>query len=222
MQIAHESFNNATSIIEGKFGAQWGELSTTLTRMPLHLKASDQAGKQGRPIFDPVGTNQAIKDSLTKKAWKTGLPIPGKFDFLGTDIDFEKDGLLVEVQFSNYPFLLNNLLRSELFFKARLGFSGPPVEAVIIVTKAHMFEASNSTLYYEQAVKQMTALAENKVFDVPMRVVGLFEETNKKVKVQWSEYHNPRYSRTVVRREEREKVISGERSGRSRCRIDLR
>ncbi|MEH2284834.1 MAG: hypothetical protein V7K90_26540 [Nostoc sp.] len=58
---------------------------------------------------------------------------------------------------SNYPFLLNNTLRSELFFKAKTEFVGYPTNLVIIVTKALMFPASNSTLYYEQAVNQLTA-----------------------------------------------------------------
>ena len=29
--------------------------------MPLYLKQSDQKGKQGEAIFDPVGTNEHIK-----------------------------------------------------------------------------------------------------------------------------------------------------------------
>lgn len=41
-----------------------------------------------------------------------------------------------------------------------------------------MFPASNSTLYYEQAVNQLTALIKYQVFDVPIRLIGLFEQQN--------------------------------------------
>jgi len=222
VQINHQSFNDSTSLFEGKFRSQWDEVSAALSGILLHLKASDKAGIQGHPIFDPVGTNQAIKNVLISSGWRSNILIREEFKFLGTDIDFEKGGLLVEVQCSNYPFLLNNLLRSELFFKAKVCFSGPPIEAVLIITKAHMFPASNSTLYYEQAVSQMSALAANKVFEVPMRVVGLFEEVDRKIKVHWTEYHNSRYSRTVVKQQEREAIISGGRSAQSRCHIEVK
>ena len=104
---------------------------------------------------------------------------------MGTDIDFGKAGVIVESQFSNYPFLLNNTLRSELFFKAGTTFAGYATQLLILITKALMFPASNSTLYYEQAVRQLTALTDNHVFDVPIRLVGLFEQQNAIVSVIW-------------------------------------
>ena len=71
---------------------------------------------------------------------------------------------------------------------------------MIIVTKAHMFPASNSTLYYEQAQKQLDELARHKVFNVPIRLVGLFEQIYGETEAIFTEYENPRYSRTVVER----------------------
>jgi hypothetical protein len=118
MQIGFTDFNEADLLISSGFQTEWGEMETVLNSMPLHLKASDQRGKQGRPIFDAVGTNEYLKMSLVSTGWRSSVQIPSEFKFLGTDIDFYKSGVIVEAQFSNYPFLLNNLLRSELFFKA--------------------------------------------------------------------------------------------------------
>ncbi len=59
-----------------------------------------------------------------------------------------------------------------------------------------MFPASNSTLYYEQAVSQITELSRNKVFDVPIRLVGLFANHGAANAV-YTEYSAARYSRTV-------------------------
>lgn len=170
------------------------------------------------PIFDPVGTNAAIKTSLVGCGWQANVPIPSEFKFLGTDIDFGKKGTVVEVQFSNYPFLLNNLLRSELFFRAKTAFTGASTELVVIVTKAGMFPASNSTLYFEQAVKQLDSLMKHRVFTVPIRLIGLFEILGKNTKAVWTEYENPRYSRTPLSAKTKTfKVLKDGTS--SRCRI---
>ncbi len=146
MQIQFQDFNGATEEIAGSYQQQWLELEQVLSALPLHLKASDQANIQGRAIFDPVGTNQHIADELVPLGWRQKIVIPEDFKFLGTDVDFGKNGAVVEVQFSNYPFLLNNTLRSELFFRAQTVFHGAPTGLVIIVTKAGMFPSSNSTL----------------------------------------------------------------------------
>jgi hypothetical protein len=185
--------------------------------MPLHLKASDQAGIQGNPIFDPVGTNEYIKAAFMSCGWQSNIPIPVSYRFLGTDIDFAKAGIVIEIQFSNYPFLLNNTLRSELFFKSQTEFAGYPTHLVILVTKALMFPASNSTLYYEQAVNQLTALMQKQVFDVPIRLVGLFEQSNTTVPVIWTEYLSKRYSRNINTRVSRQCQILAGKSTRSRC-----
>src|SRR5258706_15922156 len=116
MNLQFTDFNGANELVAGTFSGQWNDIQTVLTSLPLHLKASDQRGIQGNPIFDPVGTNQYIAEQLIPHGWGVKIPIASEFNFLGTDIDFGKRGALVEVQFSNYPFLLNNVLRSELFF----------------------------------------------------------------------------------------------------------
>jgi hypothetical protein len=124
--------------------------------------------------------------------------------------------LLAEVQFSNYPFLLNNTIRSELFFKSQVSLAGYPTRGAVIITKAHMFPASNSTLYFQQAVHQLTSLAKYHVFDAPIRVVGLFAERTGSVRGVWTNYSATRYSRTVATQEERT-FIASSRTLDGRC-----
>ena len=221
MLIDYQDFNSANQLLTSTYSNQWADIHDTLTGMPLHLKASDQAGIQGNPIFDPVGTNAYIKAALDQRGWSSNLPIPAKFNFLGTDVDFSMRGLLMEVQFSNYPFLLNNVVRSELFSKSGVLFDRHRVEVVVIVTKAHMFPASNSTLYYEQAVRQLKELERHGVFDAPMRLVGLKVNLDRRVKACWTEYGASRYSRTVVQRMECFCKIEPGRTSRSRSQITV-
>lgn len=219
MLIRNEDFNGVNLKIDEKYRDQWTEIEQIIEGMPLHVKASDQAGIQGEPIFDAVGTNAYLKEALKESGWQANIPIPKKYRFLGTDVDFGKGGVIIEVQFANYPFLLNNLLRSELLYKARVPLADESPELLVIVTKARMFPASNSTLYFEQAVRQVSALAENDVFEVPIRVIGLFEAEGSVVDAVWTEYENPRYSRKAVVREHREFRVLSSKSGTGRCEL---
>lgn len=221
MKIEIADFNGAEEILANDSGTDWAEIASVLTELPLHLKASDQAGKKGTPIFDAVGTNQHIREGLVSHGWKAGLAIPDEYRFLGTDIDFARNEVIAEVQFSNYPFLLNNTIRSDLFYKADLRFTHSIVRVAIIITKAWMFPSSNSTLYYEQAVKQLNALHRNRIFDVPIRLVGLFAPTGQSTAV-WTEYSHSRYSRTVVSRKSTKIEIAPSNNPRSRPRIVVR
>jgi hypothetical protein len=165
MKLDIVDFNKPETILETTHKKEWGQVRTVLETMPLHLKASDQEGKQGSLIFDPVGTNAYIKTHLFPLGWKAA-DIALEYGFLGVDVDFAKSGVILEAQFSNYPFLLNNLIRSELFFREKVSFDQAPMSVVVIVVKARMFPASNSTLYYEQALKQLNGLAKYNLFSV--------------------------------------------------------
>lgn len=221
MLIEYRDFNGADITVRDRYQAQWEDVEEALVSVSLHLKSSDQANLQGNPIFDPVGTNAAIKMALTSKQWLSNIRIPQEYKFLGTDVDFGKDGVILEVQFSNYPFLLNNVIRSELFYKAGTPLSMQPTGLLLVVTKAHMFPASQSTLYFEQAVRQLGALTDNGVLDLPIRLVGLFEQRDATVPAIWTRYENARTSRTIIEQATVSlKITSGKRST-SRCELQI-
>ncbi len=187
MIIALSDYNGAKEALRATYLREWAELEDVLKKLPLCLKASDQTGKRGSPIFDPIATNAFIRDKLKDDhRWTTNLTISQEYDFLGTNIDAGKNGVMVEVQFSNYPFLLNNLLRGELFFQGKFEIGPRATGVVVIVTKGRMFPASNSTLYYEQAQKQLDALAKNRVFRVPLRLVGLMCPVAEGIPALWT------------------------------------
>lgn len=221
MKTKITDYNGAASKIQQACTKEWAELEDALKSLPSYLKSSDQAGIQGRPIFDPIATNAFMRSYLERKGWKTKIPIPTKYRFLGTDIDLGRSGIIVEVQFSNYPFLLNNVLRSELFYKMEVEVDSKKTKLVIIITKGHIFPASNSTLYYEQAKNQMDELAAHNVFAVPTRLVGLMTPTGKNLPAVWTTYKDPRYSRTITTQKNIRCDISPGRSEKSRSSITI-
>jgi hypothetical protein len=197
MKVEFTDYNGVGAHVAGL----WPSVERVIREMPLRLKASDQNGLQGSPIFDPVGTNSAMKSALINLGWSSSVLIPSEYSFLGTNIDFEKEGVVLEVQFSNYPFLLNNVVRTYLFSRQKVLFNRSIPKALIVITKCKMFPASNSTLYYEQGKNQLDVLASPDVFDLPIRLVGLSEEANSRVPCVYTAYESARYSRTVVREE---------------------
>ena len=217
MKIITQDYNNADQLIEVYYSKEWCELKKILKKMPLHLKASDQAGKQGDAIFDPVGTNAYIKKYLSSLDWIANKEIPLNYRFLGTDIDFVKSAIIVEIQFSNYPFLLNNLLRSEQFFQKKIKFTDLETKLLIIVTKNHMFPSSNSTLYFEQAQNQLNSLSKIGIFKIPIRLVGLASNVTNNVPCIWTTYDDPRYSRTIETQENINVKITNGKQEKSRA-----
>jgi len=218
MNFVITDYNEADRIGKDECAREWREIELALKALPLYLKASDQAGRQGTAIFDPVATNAFIKGRLEGSGWAV-VPIPAEYDSFGTDIDSGKNGVIVEIQFSNYPFLPNNTVRADVFFRERVAIRGRVTTLAVIISKGHMFPASNSTLYYEQAKRQLDALAKYQVFRVPLRLVGLMSPIREGVAAIWTPY-GARYSRDMSRQREVKCDIQG--SPGERCRISVR
>ena len=92
---------------------------------------------------------------------------------MGKDVDFLKDGIVMEVQFSNYPFLLNNIIRTELFRKSHMKLDDSLVRSLVIITKTKDIPSANSSLYYEQAKNQISSIIDHNMIDIPITLIGI-------------------------------------------------
>jgi hypothetical protein len=184
-----------------------------ILEMPLFLQASDQAKKVGSPIFDPKGTNSHLTAAADERGWQK-VPVPAALQVFGVDWDAGKGGSLAEWQFSNYPFLWNNVIRSEAVFKSKTPLPRvPEVRALIVVTKSGIFPSSNSTLYYEQAAAQLEVVTAFQAFTIPIRLVGLtIAEGVASTEAVWSHY-GARYHREGER-EKRQFSVRWKQSNR--------
>jgi hypothetical protein len=191
-------FNGASEYFEGAGGARWRELSDVLTELRPQLQTSDQAGRRGRPIFDPKATNASLTTLAGHHGWGA-VPVPDELRPFGQDWDGGKGAVLAEWQFSNYPFLWNNIIRTEAIVQS--GHALPhmdPIEALVVVTKSGTLPASNSTLYFEQARAQIDTVTGLGVFGTPIRLVGLtIDPWTDRLVADWNSYAN-RYGRVVA------------------------
>ncbi|WP_151979937.1 BglII/BstYI family type II restriction endonuclease [Acinetobacter guerrae] len=198
MLINITSFNNANNLISSTHQQLWSELLQVLQSSPLFLKPSAQANIQGNAIFDPIATNYFLSTRFIQNGWRAAYPIPRQFSSFGKDIDFIKNGTLLEVQFSNYPFLVNNVSRAEVLFRSQtIVNNNQTADLMIFITKAGCLPSSNSTLYYEQAIDQLDSLVQHGLLTIPILVVGLYE-TPAQTQAYWTVYNGGVSSRTIL------------------------
>jgi hypothetical protein len=212
MEIEIRDFNGAKEYFAGAGSDRWAEINGVLSALRPQLQASDQAGRVGRPIFDPKGTNARLTEAAAAVGWDK-VTVPPELQPFGNDWDAGKGSVLAEWQFSNYPFLWNNIIRSEAVFQSKAVL--PPltasVDALIIVTKSGSFPASNSTLYFEQANAQIDTVTTLGVFEVPIRLIGLMVPPNAtELDADWNVYSG-RYARQAVTTQQTFDVMWGRR-----------
>lgn len=194
-----EDYNAADRYFASTGAQSWSEVADVLDELVPQLQASDQDGRQGMPIFDPKATNARLTESAASRGWNK-VPVPRALQPFGKDWDSGAGEVLAEWQFSNYPFLWNNIMRTEAVFQQRtvLPPLTAPVAALIIVTKTGSLPASNSTLYFEQARAQIRTVTSLGVFNVPIRLVGLgLAPQAASLEAAWNDYSG-RYSRAPL------------------------
>ena len=196
MDYRYADFNGATQYFDRRGADRWDELDRVFGGLIPQLQASGQDGLAGRPIFDPKATNAALTVAAAAEGWGK-VPVPLDLRSFGSDWDAGRGNVLAEWQFSNYPFLWNNITRTEVVLRAQATLRGMagPVEALVVVVKAGSWPASNSTLYFEQAHAQLDNVTSLGIFQTPIRLVSLDIPTGvSTIEGDWNEY-GARYGR---------------------------
>jgi hypothetical protein len=191
-------FNGASEYFAQDGAGEWAQIAEIVGDLVPSFQPSRQSGIYGAPIFDPKATNVALSSAAVLMGWHA-VPVPAALRAFGDAWDSGKNRTLVEWQFSNYPFLSNNVARTEVAFRQGIPLAGiEKVEALLVVTKSGVFPSSNSTLYYEQAKAQLDSATTLGVFEVPIRLVGLgIPSEADRFAASWTTYAD-RTSRTVV------------------------
>jgi len=188
-------FNNSSQYFRSHGRQEWDDISDIISNMPLYLQPSQQSGIVGNAIFDPKATNNYLTTNTHQRSWRT-IHVPPQLQMFGKHWDSGKNGTLAEWQFSNYPFLWNNIIRTEAVISSNTNLNNNVLpKGLIIVTKSGMIPSSNSTLYYEQARAQISSVISLNVFKLPIRLIGLVIPTTlNEIDAVWTKYPNS-YSR---------------------------
>jgi hypothetical protein len=202
METIIRDFNEAESYFASDGHSEWSDLERVLADLKPHFQASDQRGRVGSPIFDPKGTNTQLNAGVQALGWQV-VPVPEELTMFGQDWDAGRGSTLAEWQFSNYPFLWNNVIRTQTVITGKVALAGVGMtRALVVVSKSGVFPASQSTLYYEQAEAQLEAVFKLGAFSIPVRLVGLtLQPDAPELEAVWSTYSG-RYARAPITRED--------------------
>lgn len=209
MYFEHEDFNDAGAYFASTGAEEWSDVAEVVTALrPCFLPSQEKGRRLGSLIFDPKATNRAIKEAASDRGWRE-IRVPKELRAFGRAWDAGKGSTLAEWQFSNYPYLSNNVIRTEAAYQQQHSLEGlQAVAALLIVTRSSVFPASNSTLYYEQAIAQLEVALSLGVFDVPIRLVGLgVRPATDRLEASLSTYAG-RTSRTLLSTEPCEMHVS--------------
>jgi hypothetical protein len=191
-------FNDATDYFAKAGAPEWADITEILDDLTPSFQPSRQNKIKGEAIFDPKAINLALLGGAETKGWSP-MSLPAELSAFGVHWDSGKNRTLAEWQFSNYPFLANNVIRTEAAFQRNIPLFGEDgVEALLIVTKSCVFPSSQSTLYYEQAKAQLEVAVALEMLSLPIRLIGLgIDPGEPKFNAVWTTYRG-RTSRTPV------------------------
>jgi len=137
-------------------------------------KISKEKTKTGKALFSPIDMNNQFKTALNKRKFQElrdnyTITIPNstiKISGAFKQIDFEKEKVLVEVQFGKYAFMFYDMAKFQYFFnenKAEMGVEIVPCHAL-------HHQMSSGVSYGEQLVYDIERLKRH-FPAVPVKVI---------------------------------------------------
>ncbi len=190
MIVAGEySFNGGGEYIRTNFPKLLTEIVScirAIDKASCKTKISEERTMPGRVLYSPADLNQRFKEILLPGGWrsrKQNCEYSTKFytrEYLNTnppplnkgafrDMDFEKNGLGVEVQFGKYSFMVYNVCAKMTIFR-KLNIIRAGIEVVPIKRLAD--EMSSGVSYFEQFVWDLEARGVSDI-DTPVLILGI-------------------------------------------------
>lgn len=170
MRIEIHSVNDGEDYIARNHPIEWAEFNETLAQIPYHVQLCRQKGRENEMIFSPSMANAAIKELLLKKGWSAGVPIQNPSYQSGKDVDFYKNGVVLEVQFAHYGLMQADVGRMEDLRSGTLKLAGAlSVDSGIELVVTNKMPRSQSVAHLEQALTRAAPLART----LPLVLAGI-------------------------------------------------
>ncbi len=151
-------------ILQVRFPQHLREIEEVIGQVQaVRSKVSREQSRQGQVLFSPKAMNRQFENAFRRRGWRTlrdryrlNLPdYPEPRPLYGSkQIDFAKDGVLVEVQFGKYAFMFYDLAKFQYFFNE----AQAEVAVEIVPAKPLQAQMSSGVAYGEQLVHDMLRL----------------------------------------------------------------
>jgi hypothetical protein len=145
MRYEIDAVNNALVYLQANRIGELNDILCVLDNAPYQVQLCGQKGRQGELIFSPSVTNTVLENDFVSRGWEARVPLFNAGYDTGKDVDFYKNGVVVEVQFAHYGLCLTDISRMERLFTGGLklqptssGSPRPVVAGVEIVVDRQM------------------------------------------------------------------------------------
>ena len=175
MRYITEEVNNAIGFLKANRSAEMAEIESVLANTLYHVQFCGQKGRTSDLIFSPSQSNTAIENAFIAAGWEAGVSLTNPGYDTGRNIDFYKNGVAIEVQFSHYGLCMTDISRMERLFTRNLhlhpspeGTLRPVVAGVEIVIDRSM-PASQSVTHMDILRTRGAPIAQK----LPLLMVGI-------------------------------------------------
>lgn len=170
MRFEVADFNDGWAVLAKKHPAEWAELQAVLSETQYHVQLCNQKGRTEERIFSPSMANSALKDALLTRGWEAGVRIENSSYESGKDVDFFKNGVVLEVQFAHYGLLQADISRMEQLHTDVLRLAGGrKVSCGVEIVVTNGMPRSQSVAHMEQAQTRAAPIART----IPVALVGI-------------------------------------------------
>lgn len=175
MRYVTEEVNNALAYLQASRNAELNEILSVLDNALYQMQLCGQQGRESELIFSPSVSNTVLEDALVSLGWEAGVPLANPGYDTGKDVDFYKNGVVVEVQFAHYALCMSDISRMERLYSGGLqlqpspsGSTRPVVAGVEIVVVQQM-PTSQSVAHLDLLRTRGAPVAQS----LPLLMVGI-------------------------------------------------
>lgn len=156
--IQRWSHMGGAEVIESHHENRWREIEQAVAAIDpdqVKTKQSREKGRQGRLLFNPTAMNEVISTSLKSQGWQPMVEDARMLEQVeGSQgsrrvIDFEKDGVGIEVQFGKYAFIAYDFVKFLAFYEEQRINVGVEIMAMRDLTR----EMSSGVGSWESAMQ---------------------------------------------------------------------
>lgn len=200
MNYVIEERNAGHAVLKQQHQQQLAEILSVVAGVEYQVQLCGEAGRTSELIFSPSFNNASIKAAFGALGWECGVALENPTPETGRDVDYYKDGVVVEVQFAHYALCfadvsrMQRLFSGQLHLKPRTGGKPRPVYvgAEIVVDAA--MPTSQGVARLNQLRERGAPLATS----LPLLMVGVLPPQPGDIVVQHT--HVPRSRRSTESR----------------------
>lgn len=160
MRFEQESFNSGSEVFREEFNSLLSEVESAISDSEYQVKHTFQKGREKELIFDPIGTNRALREKFSEHGWATEVNLDSPGYDKGKDIDIAKNGVAGEIQFGNFAYLDADCNRLRRLYDGRLELEGGGgIQAGVIIVVKQEMPTSQSVSHFQQATQRAAPTA---------------------------------------------------------------